>query len=65
MLPTDILQALDSFSKREGLSPEEVVGAAVKQHLFLQEFHTLRKRMSAKAQKDGIQSDQDVFDRVS
>ena len=64
-LPADIQQALDKFSRQEGVSPEEVVGRAVKQHLFLRQFRTLRQRMSAKAKNQGVVTDQDVFDRVS
>ena len=64
-LPPDVKRSLDELSKKEGLSPEEVVGRAVKQHLFLRQFRTLRARMAAKAKNQGIETDQDVFDRVS
>ncbi len=64
-LPADVKQALDDLSQKEGVSPEEVVGQAVKQHLFLRQFRSLRERMSAQAKKQGIVTDQDVFDRVS
>ena len=64
-LPDDVKQALDELSKKEGVSPDEVVGRAVKQHVFLQQFRSLRERLSAKAKNQGIITDQDVFDRVS
>lgn len=64
-LPADVKQALDELSKKEGISPEEVVGRAVKQHVFLRQFRSLRERMAAKARNQGIDTDQDVFDRVS
>jgi len=64
-LPADIQQALDDASQKEGVSREELVGRAIKQHLFLRQFHSLRERMSAKAKDQGIVTDQDVFDRVS
>ena len=64
-LPDDVQLALDQFSQKEGLSPGEVVVKAVKQHVFLRQFRTLRERMSAKAKSQGVITDQDVFDRVS
>jgi predicted transcriptional regulator len=64
-LPADVRQALDEFARREGLAPEEVVGRAIREHLFLRQFRSLRERMSAKARNQGIATDQDVFDRVS
>jgi hypothetical protein len=33
--------------------------------LFLRQFRSLRERMMAHAQSQGIVTDQDVFDRVS
>ncbi|MBN2295035.1 MAG: hypothetical protein JXM70_21580 [Pirellulales bacterium] len=64
-LSDDVKQALDEFALKEGVSPDEVVGRAVKQHVFLRQFRTLRERMSAKAKAQGVITDQDVFDRVS
>ena len=64
-LPPDVKRALDELSHKEGVSPEEVVGRAVKQHLFLRQFRSLRARLAAKAKNQGIETDQDVFDRVS
>ena len=64
-LPVDVKQALDELSQKEGLSPDEVVGRAVKQHIFLRQFRSLRERMAAKAKNQGIATDQDVFDRIS
>ena len=64
-LPADVKQALDELSQKEGVSPDEVVGRAVKEHVFLRQFRSLRERMSAKAKSQGIVTDQDVFDRVS
>ena len=64
-LPVDVKQALDELSKKEGVSPEEVVGRAVKQHVFLRQFRSLRERLAAKARNQGIVTDQDVFDCIS
>lgn len=64
-LAPDITQAVDELSKQEGISPDQVVGQAVKQHIFLRRFRSLRERLAAKAKDQGIVTDQDVFDRVS
>lgn len=64
-LPDNVKQALEELSRKEGVSADEVVGRAVKQHVFLRQFRTLRDRMSAKAKSQGVITDEDVFDRVS
>ena len=64
-LADDVQIALDELSRSEGVSRDELVSQAVKQHLFLRRFRSLRERMSAKAAAQGIGTDQDVFDRVS
>ncbi len=65
ILPADVKQAVDELSQKEGVPPDEVVGQAVKQHIFLRQFRSLRERMSAKAKSQGIVTDQDIIDRVS
>ena len=64
-LPAQLKTALDEVTHREGLSTNEVVGRAIKEHLFLRQFRHLRERMAANAASQGIVTDQDVFDRVS
>ncbi len=64
-LPNDVEEALLKVTRQEGVRPEDVVGRAVKEHLFLRQFRLLRERMAAKAKDQGIVTDQDVFDRVS
>jgi len=64
-LPIDVKQALNSLSQSEGISANAIIERAIKHHLFLQQFRTLKERMSRKAQEQGISTDQDVFDRIS
>jgi predicted transcriptional regulator len=64
-LPAQLKTALDEVTHREGLSTDQVVGQAIKEHLFLRQFRRLRERMSAKAAGKGMLTDQDVFDQVS
>jgi predicted transcriptional regulator len=58
-------QALDEFARKEGIPPDELVEQAIKDHLFLRQFRSLRERMTARARGQGIVSDDDVFNRVS
>ena len=64
-LPEDVQQAVVELSRQQGVTTDEVVGNAVKQHVFLQKFRSLRERLVAKANDQGIVTDQDVFDRIS
>jgi len=64
-LPADLKLALDDLSKREGVTADEVVGQAIKEHLFLRQFRQLRQRLASPAQGSDALTDQDVFDRVS
>jgi predicted transcriptional regulator len=63
-LPPDLKSALDDLARREGVSPDDVVRQAIKEHLFLRQFRRLRERMTAKAASQGMVTDQDVFVRV-
>lgn len=64
-LPADLQSALEDITRKEGISRDEVIGRAIKEHLFLRQFRLLRERMTPKAQAQGISTDQDVFDLVS
>jgi len=64
-LPGNLNIALDDVSRLEGVSRDEVVGQAIKEHLFLRRFRQLRERLTARAANQGVLTDQDVLDRVS
>lgn len=64
-LPQEIQSALDMVTHQEGISPDEVIGKAITEYLFFRRLRLLRERLIAKAQTQGIHTDQDVFDRVS
>lgn len=64
-LPEDVQQALDAFSRAEGVPSDEIVGRAVKQHIFMRQFRSLRERLSSQASQQGVITDDDVFDKVS
>lgn len=64
-LPAEVRLAMEDVTRREGISPDELIFKAVKEYLFLRKFRLLRERLVPKAQAQGIYTDQDVFDRVS
>ena len=64
-LPDDVQIALDKYLQKEGGEANEIIGNAVRNHLFLKQIRSLRERLSSQAQSQGIVTDQDVFDRVS
>lgn len=64
-LPAETKLALDDATRKEGVSPSELIGEAVKEYLFFRRFRLLRERMIPKAQAQGIYTDKDVFDYVS
>lgn len=64
-LPKDIRLAMDDVTSKEGIKPDELVYEALRQYFFQRQFRSLRERMIPKARKQGIYTDQDVFDQVS
>jgi hypothetical protein len=53
------------MTRTAGASPDELVGEAIKQFLFVRRFRTLREKMAPNARLQGVFTDQDVFDRIS
>ena len=64
-VPSELKLALDEMTRTGGASPDELVGEAIKQFVFVRRFRTLREKMAPKAQLQGVFTDQDVFDRIS
>ena len=65
LMPSELKLALDELTRSTGVPPDELVGEAIRQYLFVRRFRTLRERMAPQARAQGIITDQDVFDRVS
>jgi len=53
-LPPDVRQALDDFVRQEGRSQDDVVGEAVKEHLFRQRIRSLPERLAAEPDTDAV-----------
>jgi Arc/MetJ-type ribon-helix-helix transcriptional regulator len=49
ILPADVRQALDDFVRQEGRSQDDVVGEAVREHLFRERFRSVQERRAAEA----------------
>ena len=63
--PVEMRQALEDLARKEGRTADDIIQEAVRQHLFLRRFRSLRERLSAQARSRGVATDQDVFDRSS
>jgi len=64
-LPPEIRAAIDEIAKEDNISVDDLIYEAITEHLFFRRLHSLREQMIAKAQSQGIHTDQDVFERVS
>jgi len=64
-LPAELRSELDWIASEDGVSRSDVIRESLRDFLFLREFRALRQRLSRKARRRGIFSDEDVFDRVS
>lgn len=56
---------LEILSKADGVSRSDIVRESLRDYLFVRRFRSIRNSMMSKASKNGIYTDQDVFDLVS
>ena len=64
-LPEATKALVDEAARQAGVSATEFVDQAVQHSLFLRKYRTLRERLAAQAREQGIETDEDVFERVS
>jgi len=64
-IPDHLRKELDEITAEEGISRSDIVRESLRDYLFLRRFRSLRNRMMAKVQAQGIFTDEDVFNRVS
>ncbi len=62
-LTPELKATLDTLTHSEGISPEEVVQAAIQDYLFIRQFRALRSQMLQKAKAS--YTDNDIFEMVS
>jgi metal-responsive CopG/Arc/MetJ family transcriptional regulator len=64
-LPEEVKDALDKASAEEGLTRSDLIRDSLRDYLFLRRFRSLRSRMLRKARKQGIHTDEDVFEKLA
>jgi metal-responsive CopG/Arc/MetJ family transcriptional regulator len=64
-LPPKVRRELDRIAKQDGVSRSDVLRQSLEDFLFVRRFRSLRQRMTATAQAQGVYTDEDVFGRVS
>ena len=64
-LPESFKKKLDGIVKEEHLNRSDVVREALRQYFSVRDFNKLRGVMTAEAEKQGIFTDEDVFNIIS
>lgn len=64
-VPEDVALGLKELAREKGCTEEEIALDAMKRRSVILRMNKLRAKMIPHAQKMGIFTDQDVFDRVS
>lgn len=64
-LPEKISSDLKRIAKEEGLPKSQIVRNALQDYIFIKKFRALRRKMVARAQAQGVFTDEDVFERIS
>jgi predicted transcriptional regulator len=62
-LTPELKATLDTLTHAEGISPENLVQAAIQDYLFIRQFRALRTQLMQKAQT--LYTDDDIFELVS
>ena len=63
-LPEKVKKEVDYLMKEEGITRSDVIRESLKDYIYFRKLKKLRNKMIIKAQKNGIFTDQDVFDAV-
>lgn len=61
----DTISGLEELAREKGCSEEEIILDVLRRQITVLRLQRLREEMIPHAQKMGIYTDQDVFDRVS
>jgi predicted DNA-binding protein len=64
-LPEKTSSELEKFAKSTGRSKSDIVKESINLYLWEAQFRKMQRRLSAKAKKRGIVSEEDVFKAVS
>jgi len=64
-LPEQISQELSRFAKNTGRNKSDIVKESISIYLWESQFQQVKKQLSAKAKKEGIVTEDDLFKAVS
>ncbi len=64
-LPESVKKKLDQYTNKAHINRSEIVREALDQYFVRQEFNRLRAVMIPEAEKQGIFTDEDVFELIS
>jgi len=64
-LPQKISTELDAFAKATGRNKSDIVKESISLYLWEARYQKVRKKLSARAKKAGIVTEDDVFKKVS
>jgi len=64
-LPEKTSSELEKFAKNTGRSKSDIVKESINLYLWEAQFRKMQRRLSAKAKKRGIVTEEDVFKAVS
>ena len=64
-LPEKISSELEKFAKSTGRSKSDIVKESINLYLWEAQFRKMQRRLSFKAKKVGIVSEEDVFKAIS
>ena len=64
-LNSDLKKRVEAFAKREQIPKSDLVRFALEKYLAKKNIDKLREKMLAHAQKQGVYTDEDVFDAIS
>lgn len=64
-LPKEVQQAIDRVARLEHIPRSQVMQLALNEYLMAYDLRRIRQKLVPKAQKQGIFTDEDVFDIVS
>jgi len=64
-LPEKTSSELEKYAKSTGRSKSDIVKESINLYLWEAQFRKMQRRLSAKAKRDGVVSEGDVFKAVS
>jgi metal-responsive CopG/Arc/MetJ family transcriptional regulator len=64
-LPKKLLSELEAFAKANGRNKSDIVKESISSYLWEARYRSTRKRLSTRAKKAGIITDDDVFKTIS